>query len=170
MSRRRRPFHIRLRIASSVPFAISGRRRIRCCVWHTATAPTANSVTRRRFGKGTFGTRVHACCYPFVGIQGPPLNTELRSDETFDAEGGDFVEGDATMLESMVRRPGVAAEGLTASPASILTTLSQFCPVEALTDDRSGSSFSRQRAFPVCAGCDSSLLLDRSTIRLVARN
>ena len=71
--------------------------------------------------------------------------------QAFDAEGGDFVEGRATMLESMVRRPGVGAEGLAASPASVPTTPSPFRPVEAVTDDSSGSGISRQRAFPVYA-------------------
>ena len=71
--------------------------------------------------------------------------------QAFDAEGGDLVEGRAAMLLSMVRRPGVGAESLAASPASVSTTLSPFRPVEAVADDPSSGCFSRQWAFPVCA-------------------
>ena len=42
--------------------------------------------------------------------------------QAFDAEGSDFVEGRATMLDSMIRGAGVGAEGLAASPASVSTT------------------------------------------------
>ena len=42
--------------------------------------------------------------------------------QAFDAEGGDVVEGRATMLEAAVRRLGIRAEGLAASPAAVSTT------------------------------------------------
>ena len=71
--------------------------------------------------------------------------------QAFDAEGGDLIEGRATMLDSMVRRPGVGAEGLAASLATVATTPSPFRPVRAVTDDSSGSGISRQRTVPVCA-------------------
>ena len=74
-----------------------------------------------------------------------------RGLDLFDAEGGDLVEGRAAMLQSMVRRPGVGAESLAASPASVSTTLPELGLVEAVAEDASGSRFSRQRAFPVCA-------------------
>jgi hypothetical protein len=69
----------------------------------------------------------------------------------FDTEGGDLVEGRATILESMVRRRGRRAEGLAASPAAVATTPPPFRPVEAVTHDSSGSGFSRQWAVLVCA-------------------
>ena len=61
--------------------------------------------------------------------------------KAFDAEGGDLVEGRAAMLQSMVRRPGVGAESLAASPASVSTALSELGLVEAVADDPSGSGF-----------------------------
>jgi hypothetical protein len=39
--------------------------------------------------------------------------------QAFDAESGNVIEGRAAMLQSMIRRPGVRAEGLTASLASV---------------------------------------------------
>ena len=86
------------------------------------------------------------------GIAGDLLDTsDRRLVQAFDAEGGDLIEGRATMLQSIVRRPGVGAEGLTASLATVATTPSPFPPVEAVTDDSCGSGVSRQRAVPVCA-------------------
>ena len=70
--------------------------------------------------------------------------------QAFDAEGSDFVEGRAAMLESMIRGAGVGAEGLAASPASVSTALPVLGLVEAVAHDPSRSGFSGQRASPVC--------------------
>jgi hypothetical protein len=98
-------------------------------------------------------TRVGGPFEPAIdGIPGDLLDASNGGlVQAFDAEGGDLVEGRATMLESMVRRPGVGAEGLTASLASVSTTPSAFRSVEAVTHDPSGSGFSRQWAVLVCA-------------------
>jgi hypothetical protein len=98
-------------------------------------------------------TRVAGPFEPAIdGIPGDLLDASNGGlVQAFDAEGGDLVEGRATMLESMVRRPGVGAEGLTASLASVSTTPSPFRPVEAVTQDSSGSGFSRQWAVLVWA-------------------
>ena len=53
-------------------------------------------------------------------------------------------------MEAMVRRRGIRAEGLAASPAAI-DDASPFRSVETVADQRSGSGFSRQRAAPVGA-------------------
>jgi hypothetical protein len=48
-------------------------------------------------------------------IPGDSLDTsDGRLVQAFDAQGGDLVEGRATMLQSMLRRRGVHAEGLAA--------------------------------------------------------
>jgi hypothetical protein len=91
-----------------------------------------------------------------------------RLVQAFDAEGGDLIEGSATMLESMVGRPGVGGEGPAASLTSVSPTPSPFRPVEAVTDDSSSGASSRQRAVPVWASETLHLLLDRSTAGLVA--
>jgi hypothetical protein len=98
-------------------------------------------------------TRVGGAFEPAIdGIPADLLDTsDRRLIQAFDAEDGDLVEGRATMFESLVRRPGVGAEGLTASLASVSTTPSPFCPVEAVTHDSSGSGFPCQRAVLVCA-------------------
>jgi hypothetical protein len=51
-----------------------------------------------------------------------------RLVEAFDTEAGDFVEGRATMSESMERTPGVRAKSLAAGPASESTAPSRFGP------------------------------------------
>ena len=98
-------------------------------------------------------TRVGGPFEPAIdGIPGDLLDaSDGGLVQAFDAEGGDLIEGRATMLESMVSRPGVRAEGLAASLASVSTTSSPFCPVEAVADDSSGGGFSRQLAVDVCA-------------------
>ena len=90
-------------------------------------------------------TRVGGTFEPAIdGIPGDLLDASNGGlVQAVDAEGGDLVEGRATTLESIVRRSGVGAEGLTASLASVSTTPSPFCPVEAVTDDSSGAA-----AFP----------------------
>jgi hypothetical protein len=60
-----------------------------------------------------------------------------------DAEGGNLIEGGATMLESMVWRTGIRAERLTASTATISTTPPPVSSVESVTNDVPGTGFSR---------------------------
>jgi hypothetical protein len=69
-----------------------------------------------------------------------------RLVQALDAECGDFVEGRATMLESMVRRSGVRAKCLPASLAPVLTPLPGIRAVEAVANDVSGARIFRQRA------------------------
>ena len=58
------------------------------------------------------------------GIPGDLLYPSNRGlVQALDAEGGDLIEGRATMLESMVWRTGVRAECLSATPAPVWTTL-----------------------------------------------
>ena len=58
--------------------------------------------------------------------------------QALDAECGNFVEDCATMLESMVRRSGVRAKCLPASPAPVTTALPLGGVVEAVANDISG--------------------------------
>ena len=86
------------------------------------------------------------------GIPGDSLYPSYRGlVQALDAEGGDLIEGGATMLESMVWRTGVRAEGLTAATAAISTTPSKIGFVESVANDVSGTGFSCQRAFLVWA-------------------
>ena len=55
------------------------------------------------------------------------------------------------MLEPMVRRPGIRAEGPAAAAAAVATPFSPLGLVEAVANDACGRGFSRQRAFSVCA-------------------
>jgi hypothetical protein len=98
-------------------------------------------------------TRFGGPCEPAINrIPGDSLDaSDSGLVQAFDAEGGNLVEGRATMLEPMVRRLGGRAEGLAASPASVSTTPSPFRPVEAVADDSSRSGFSGRRASTVCA-------------------
>jgi hypothetical protein len=59
-----------------------------------------------------------------AGIPGYPLySRDSGLVQALDAECGNFIEGRATVLESMVRRTGVRAECPFATPAQISTTL-----------------------------------------------
>ena len=69
--------------------------------------------------------------------------------QTFDTEGGDFIEDRTPVLESIMRCTGCRAECLAASPAQVSTVLSPSGLVEAVADDMSSSSLPRQRALPV---------------------
>ena len=81
------------------------------------------------------------------GIPGDRLYPcDCRPVQALDAQGGNFVEGRATMLESIIWCAGVRAECLTATPTQISTTLSRASLVEAVANDVSDT---RQRAFSV---------------------
>ena len=67
--------------------------------------------------------------------------------QALDAQCGDFVEGRATMLESMVWSTGVRAECLPTNPAQISTALPGVGLVEAMEDDAFGTGIFRQSAF-----------------------
>ena len=62
---------------------------------------------------------------------------------------GNFVEGCATVLESMVRRSGVRAKCLPASSAPVSTAPPGVGAVEAVTNDVSGAGIFRQKALRV---------------------
>jgi hypothetical protein len=66
-----------------------------------------------------------------------------------DAQSRDFIKGGAPELESMIMHTGVRAERLPADPALVSTTLPPRGLVETVTDNASGSGFSRPRASPV---------------------
>jgi hypothetical protein len=58
------------------------------------------------------------------GIPGDLLYSgDRRLVQALDAQCGDFVEGRATVLESMVRCTSIRAECFAASPATVATTL-----------------------------------------------
>jgi hypothetical protein len=79
------------------------------------------------------------------GIPGDSLYSSYsRFVQALDAERGDLIESCATVLEPMVGRAGIRAECLSASPASITTTLPPLGFVETEANDVSGSGFSRQ--------------------------
>jgi hypothetical protein len=72
------------------------------------------------------------------GIPGDPLYSgDSRLVQTLDAECGNFIEGRATVLESIVRRTGFRAECFSATPAQISTTLRRASLVEAVANDAS---------------------------------
>ena len=75
-----------------------------------------------------------------------------RLVQTFDTEGGDFIKGGATVLESIIRCPGCRAERLPTSLALVATTLSPPGLVKTMANDGSGVAiFSRESS----AGWDS---------------
>jgi hypothetical protein len=69
--------------------------------------------------------------------------------QTFDTEGGNFIKRGAAVLKSMIRSTGWQAEGLPANPTQVATTLPPPGLVEAVADDLTNSSLSRQRTLPV---------------------
>src|SRR5688572_21196514 len=74
------------------------------------------------------------------GIPGHPLYPGDRTlVQALDAESGNFVEGCATVLESMVRRSGVRAKCLSPSSAPVSTVPPGVGAVEAVADDVSGA-------------------------------
>jgi hypothetical protein len=70
-------------------------------------------------------------------------------DETFDTEGGHFIKGGATVLESVIQCSGGRAECLSTSPALVATTLPRPSRVKAVANDGSDVAFSRGRAVPI---------------------
>ena len=71
--------------------------------------------------------------------------------QSFDAEDGDFIEGGATMLESMIRGIGIPAEGPSATDASISPSTSPIGFIESVTNDCSGIGSLGHRALTVGA-------------------
>jgi hypothetical protein len=96
-------------------------------------------------------TRVGGLFEP--AIDGIPADSLYSSNcgfvQAFDAEAGDLVKGCATMLEPIVGRAHIQAEGLPANPAPISATLSPSGFVEAVADEVSGTGFPRQWALRV---------------------
>ena len=72
-----------------------------------------------------------------------------RFAHAFDAQSRDFIKSGGPVLESIIGCPDRRAESLPTSPALVATTLSPPSLVETVTDDASGSGFSRPRAPPV---------------------
>jgi hypothetical protein len=84
------------------------------------------------------------------GIPGDLLYPcECRLVQALDAERGDFVEGRATVLESIVWRTGVPAEMSSHKSGTDIEDASQSWSVEAMEDHASGTGISRQTTFPV---------------------
>jgi hypothetical protein len=112
----------------------------------------SNSSQILLFSPLSSGSRVKpatkgSCFFPPVmnSIPGDSLYTSYsRFVQALDAERGDLIESRATVLEPMVGCAGIRAECLSASPASVATTLSPLGFVESVANDVSGSGFSRQ--------------------------
>ena len=86
------------------------------------------------------------------GIPGDALYpSDRRLVQALNAESGDVIKGRATMLESMVWRTGVRAEGLTASPTPESTPFPRLGCIETKADDARGTNSSRQLTTPVWA-------------------
>jgi hypothetical protein len=73
-------------------------------------------------------------------------SSDRRLIQTFDTEGGDFIKGRTTVLESIIRCPVCRAECLSTSPALVATTLSLPSRVETVANDGSDFTSSRGRA------------------------
>jgi hypothetical protein len=82
---------------------------------------------------------------------GPLYPSNRGLVQAFDTEGGDLIDGRATMLESTVWRTGVRAERLSVSSATISTTRPPSGFIESVANDVSGNGLWRHSALPVWA-------------------